>query len=168
MSNRPLKKIHLSYGETSLECLCLRDGSLDVNLVTGEVTSVARGRPKAMKIKVDHDGYLHFYLNRERPDRRGKAEVSRGPGGEVKKRYRIRRFVAVHRLVKMKELAIKAGGDAWRDHVRDLPRGIDVDHGDRNRANNDYRNLSLKTDSANRGKREMTPEEAAEVAACTF
>ncbi len=167
MSNRPLKTIHLKCGETSLECLCLRDGSLDVNLASGEVTSMARGRQRTRKVRADDDGYLYFDLSRERPDRRGKAEISRR-NGKVKKRYRIRRFVAVHRLVKMKELAIKAGGDAWRDHVKDLPRGIDVDHGDRDRQNNNYRNLSLKTEAANRGKREMTPEEEAEIAACTF
>lgn len=30
MNGRGHKRVHLRYGETSLECLCLRDGTLDV------------------------------------------------------------------------------------------------------------------------------------------
>jgi hypothetical protein len=121
-----------------------------------------------MKIKIDADGYCHFYLNRERRDRRGKHETERRSNGVVKKRYRIRRFVSVHRLVKMKAIAIGVGGYEWRLYVKDLPRGVDVNHRDKNRQNNHHMNLALQTENANRSQRELSQEEADQIAACTF
>lgn len=166
--NRPLKRVHLKRGQPSLECQCLRDGTLDVDLITGVVTSMARNRPRVLTSQPDKDGYLHVNLSRERGDRRGTPKLERNRKGEVIMRHRIRRYVRVHRLVKMKDMAVKKGGVDWRSHVRDLPVGVDIDHGDLNRANNHHENLTLKTEAANRGKREMTQEEADEIAACTF
>lgn len=160
------KKVFLRSGKDSLECRCLRDGTLDVNLITGTVTSYVSGKPRAMTLQVDKDGYMHIQLNRERPDRRGKATEERRHGVVVK-RYRERRYVRVNRLVMMKRLAVKAGGALWREFVKDLPR-VDVNHEDCQRSNNHYRNLTLMTEAANRGKREMTPEEQAAIDACTF
>lgn len=169
MSNRPLKRVHLKRGQPSLECLCLRDGTLDVDLITGVVTSRVKGRrERVLTLAADKDGYLHVHLSRERPDRRGTPKFERNRKGDVISRHRNRRYVRVHRLVKMKELAVKKGGIDWRPHVKDLPLGVDIDHGDLNRANNHHENLTLKTEAANRGKREMTQEEADEIAACTF
>lgn len=168
MTQGPLKRVHLKYGETSLECLCLRDGSLDVDLTTGVVTSNAKGRRKRMKLSEDKDGYLHIHLNRERKDRRGKPEIGRDRKGNETRRYRIRRYVRVNRLVKMKSIAVGIGGNDWRHYVTDLPRGVDVNHGDLDRKNNHHMNLSLQGELTNRQRRELTPEEAAEIAACTF
>lgn len=171
MSSSGQKRSHVPKGRETLECLCLRDGTLDVSLITGEVTTRARGRYKQVKLSADKDGYLHFNLSRERKDRRGKPEIERRGGKEVK-RYRIRRYVRVHRLVKMKDQAIKASHAArsndWRSYVKNLPRGVDVNHVDFTRDNNANDNLTLQTEAANRGRREMTQEELDAIAECTF
>jgi len=165
---RPFKRVHLPAGKESLECRCLRDGSLDVSLITGEVISFALGKRHVMALLRDRDGYLHISLNRERPDRRGKASEERGRDGKLRKRYRERRFVRLNRLVMMKRLAVEAGGRQWREFVKDLPRGVDVNHDDLVRHNNHHENLRMQTEAANRGRRENTPEEQAEIDACTF
>lgn len=164
--NRPLKKVHVQHGKETLECKCLRDGTLDVNLTTGEVFSLVRSR-KAMKLSEDRDVYLHINLARERKDRRGKPEVERRRNGTRVNLYRHRRFVRVNRLVKMKSLAVAMGGSDWRRYVTDLSRGIDVNHKGPRNVNN-HLMLTLETEQANRTRREMTPEEQAEVNACTF
>lgn len=166
MKQGPLKKIHLPHGVESLECKCLRDGTLDVNLTTGEVFSLATGKRKRMTLAEDSDGYLHIHLSRERDDRRGKAEMQMRNGTRIK-RYRHRRFVRVNRLVKMKSIAVGKGGNEWRKYVRDLPRGLDVNH-TKGRKNNHHMTLTMATELANRTKRPMTAEEQAEVNACPF
>jgi hypothetical protein len=167
MRQGQLKKIHLPPGEESLECQCLRDGTLDVNLTTGEVFSLVGSKRKRMKFGEDRDGYLHIWLARERSDRRGKPEIEMLRNGKRVKRYRRRRYVRVNRLVKMKALAVALGGDQWRKYVADLPRGVDVNHtGARN--DNRAHKLTLETERANRTRSEMTPEEQAEINACPF
>ena len=157
------KKLFTPKGKPSLAAECLRDGTIDVDLSTGEVYSTAKGgvrRP--MKLRTDPDGYLGFHLNREKKRRVGKPERDRH-----RVRFRRRQYVQVHRLAYMKKVAILWSdfhGGHWRDHVQDLPRGVDVDHKDLNRSNNTIANLRLKTEAANRSRREMTAEEAATVA----
>ncbi len=153
-----LKKVHRP-GETSLACLALRDGSLDVDLKTG-IPYGARG---PMKTRIDKYGYVTFVLCRK---------VTRG--GTVvkiagKERRRKLMTVLVHRLAMMKHLAVQHHGDSWREHVKDLPGTLDVNHvHDHNqvadRTDNRIRNLRLETLMANRRRRPMTPEEEAEVA----
>lgn len=154
----PLKKLHIPRGQESLEVRCLRDGSLDCDLETGDVFSVRGDVRKKRRPGPDKDGYLAINLNREKEKKLGKPEIERR-GKERIKRYRHRRFVMVHRLVKIKALAVAKGASQWRQYVTDLPRGVDVDHLDRNRSNNRADNLALKTELANRSNREMTEEE---------
>lgn len=118
-------KKFLPPGETSLEVEALRDGTLDVDLATGLVYGVRGNLTKQRKLDYDRDGYLYFWLNREKKDRRGKPERCRKSN---RNRYRRRRVVLVHRLVKIKALAVAKGGRNWRKYVTDLPRGIDVNH----------------------------------------
>jgi hypothetical protein len=137
-----------------------------VSLTTGEVFSLVRGKRKRFILSEDKDGYLHVHLARERSDRRGKPEIEVRNGKRIE-RYRNRRYVRVNRLVKMKSLAVAKGGSDWRKYVKDLPRGVDVNHkGDRK--DNHHMRLTLETELANRMKREMTPEEQAEINACPF
>lgn len=153
----------MPWGRASLEVECLRDGTLDVDLETGEVFSVRRGERKKRRLRTDDDGYKSFYLNRERRDKRGGKEYCRKTKGF---RYRRRRLVFVHRVVKIKAIALAKGGDHnWRDYVEDLPRGVDVNHFDRDRANNRAGNLELQTELANRSRRAMTAAELREVRA---
>lgn len=178
---RCFKKMHWT-GKESLEVKCLRDGSLDCDADTGEVFSVKPdGSRTKRRLHVDRDGYLLFYLNRER--RRGKPDRSG--------RRRARRGVLVHRLVKIKAIAVAKGGDNWRKYVCDLPRGVDVNHivcpdlaaqieelrglpslttaqsellvrlVYRARQDNRASKLELATERANRSKTEMTDEEFA-------
>lgn len=163
----PLKKIHLRHGEDSLEVRCLKNGTLDVELSTGKVLGLVRGEWKAKKLKLDDCGYLGFFLNRERKHKRGKPIREVRPNGKERKRYRDRRYVLVNRLVKIKAIAVALGGKNWRNHVKDLPLGVDVNHlGARN--NNAHDMLELQTEAANRRRREMTPEELDEINNCTF
>lgn len=153
------KRCHLPPGVISLEVLCLRDGTLDVCLETGKVFGIRGGKRKVRKIRVDEDGYHSIYLNREKKDRRGKFEKDNRRNS---RRWRYRRLVFVHRLVKIKALAIAKGGSTnWRQFATDLPRGIDVNHVDRNRSNNHHGNLELQTEKANRTRGEMTEEDVA-------
>ncbi len=161
------KKRHTPKGELSLAAECLRDGTIDVELTSGVVISFAAraNRPATrhvMKLRTDPDGYQGFHLNRERKQKRGNPERDRKI-----LRYRRRMYVQVHRLAYMKKVAILWAdfhGGHWREHVVDLPRGIDVDHVDLNRSNNTIENLRLRTLVSNRQRRPMTEEEAATVA----
>lgn len=152
------KRCHLPPGVTSLEVLCLRDGTLDVDLETGDVFSVRGDKRTKRKLDPDDDGYLCFWLNRERKDRRGKAERDGN-----RKRYRYRRVVLAHRLVKIKHLAVAKGGSKWRQYATDLPRGVDVNHIDRVRHHNWADNLELQTEAVNRARGEMTEQEIADL-----
>ena len=155
---KPEKKVFLRYGETSLEVQCLRDGTLDVDIETGEVFSVRNGVRTARRLKRDEDGYLGFYLNRERKRKQGKPERDRDRNGKERLRYRKRRYVRVNRIVKIVAIAKAKGGKNWRQYCCDLPAGIDVNHlgaRDDNRA----KMLDLQTGLANRARREMTDEE---------
>jgi len=151
-------------GSESLEVRCLRDGTLDVCLETGTVYSARGGqRTKARATREDRHGYLWFQLNRERPKKVGRCERERR-GKHVVRRYRERRSVLVHRLVKIKAIAVGMGGDHWRCYVTDLPRGVDVNHIEGNRRDNRACKLELQTERVNRGRGEMQPED---YAACT-
>ncbi len=159
----PLKTTHLKPGEVSLEVECLRNGTLDVCLSTGRVFSIKNGKRVEKKLKLDDDGYLGFYLNRERGHKRGKPsrEVR---NGKERLRYRRRRYVLVNRLVKIKSIAKGKGGKNWRQYVADLPRGVDVNHLGARSDNRDSM-LELQTERANRSRTVMTDEEFAELQA---
>jgi hypothetical protein len=163
-----LKRIHLRRGKESLEVKCLRDGTLDVRLNTGIVLGLVRGAWIPKSLRRDEDGYLGFCLNREKVDRRGKPSTERR-GRKIVHRYRERRYVLVHRLVKIKAIAVALGGRNWRKFARDLPPGIDVNHlpGVR-RDDNRHRGIELATERANRARDEMTPEEIEAVNNCPF
>lgn len=151
--SRGRRFIHLPPGAESLEVLCLRDGTLDCCLDTGKVFGLVRGEWVAKRLRYDADGYLQFDLNRERGRKAGRPEVDRG-----RLRYRNRRCVRVNRLVKIKAIAVAKGGSNWRQHVSDLPRGVDMNHlgaRDDNRACM----LELMTERANRSRTEMTDDE---------
>jgi hypothetical protein len=152
------KKVHLEPGRESLEVLCLRDGSLDVSLSTGVVYGIQRGRRVMKRLNEDKDGYLGFFLNREKGERRGKPIRERLRNGTERLRFRHRRYVLVNRLVKIKAIAVGKGGRNWRQFVADLPRGVDVNHlAARN--DNRARLLELSTERANRGRTELHDEE---------
>lgn len=151
---RGRKHIHLPPGVESLEVRCLRDGSLDCCLETGRVFGLVRGEWVEKRLRYDADGYLHFDLNRDRKKRVGRPERCRN--GRL--RFRERRCVRVNRLVKIKAIAVAKGGSNWRQHVADLPRGVDVNHlgaRDDNRASM----LELMTERANRSRTEMNDDE---------
>lgn len=156
------KYIHLPAGSESLEVKCLRDGSLDVNTATGVVYGIRNGERVKKRLKKDEDGYLGFFLARERDAKRGKP-VREIRCGKERFRFRNRRYVLVHRLVKIKALAVAKGGKNWRQFVSDAPlRGWDVNHlGEKD----DNRNhmLELQSERANRSRTEMTDEELAQV-----
>ena len=167
MGHGRLKKIHLRRGKKSLEVRCLRNGTLDVDLETGKVSGFVRGEWKNKRLKKDNDGYMGFHLCRERKSKRGKPIREVRPNGKERNRYRDRRYVLVHRLVKIKAIAVGLRGNNWRQYVKDLPPGIDVNHrGERD--NNNHLMIELQTEAANRRRREMTPEEQEEINACTF
>lgn len=162
-----LKKTHLRRGEDSLEVRCLKNGTLDVELSTGKVLGFVRGEWRHKRLKRDDDGYLMFFLNRERKHKRGKPIREVRPNGTERHRYRDRRCVLVHRLVKIKAIAVALGGKHWRIYCKDLPLGVDVNHiGAKD--NNAHDMIELQTEGANRRRREMTPEEQAAINACTF
>ncbi len=153
-SRRP-KKVFLRYGRESLEVKCLKDGTLDVDIETGEVFSVRYGKRFKRKLEKDEDGYWKFGLNRERKAKRGKPVNERRSNGKTYFRYRSRRTVFVHRLVKIKALAIAKGGRNWQQYVKDLPIGIDVNHLS-GKDNNNHLQLELQTELANRTRTEMS------------
>jgi len=161
------KSFRLNGRKRTLEVECLRNGTLDVDLETGIVTGFHRGEWKPKRLKKDDDGYLGFFLNRERKHKRGKPIREVRPNGKERHRYRHRRYVLVHRLVKIKAIAAAIGGRNWRSCCKDLPPGIDVNHiGAKHDNRADM--IELQTEGANRRRREMTPEEQEEVNACTF
>lgn len=73
----------------------------------------------------------------------------------------------VNRLVKIKAIAWALGGQHWRQYVKDLPPGIDVNHIGARDDNREHM-IELQTEGANRRRREMTPEEFEEAQACAF
>lgn len=148
-------------GQLSLAAECLRDGTLDVDLRTGEPS----GMKGPIRTKPDRDGYRTFTLSRDVP-RGGRLFSERTPSGRRTMRRRRQQTVVVHRLVVMKHLASEralAEGKpgTWREYVVDLPITVDVDHEDRNRANNRVDNLRLRQPLPNRQRYAMTEEEAA-------
>jgi hypothetical protein len=155
------KFVHLPPGEESLEVKCLRDGSLDVCLDCGSVYSVRGSRRIKRRLYADEDGYLSFTLNREKRKRTGKPERDGS-----RNRWRKRRNVLVHRLVKIKAIAVAKGGSNWRSFVCDLPRAVDVNHINSIRSDNRAENLELMTERANRLRRPATDEELEELKAC--
>lgn len=146
-----------------LEVECLKDGSLDCDLQTGEVFSVRKGVPRPMAIYPDKDGYLCFSLRRECKPPRGKPEAI--PGSKGRTRFRLRRWVRVNRLIKTKAIAVAKGGRNWRAFLQALPAGVDVNHIDGGRDNNVADNLELSTELANRSRRDMSDEEFEELLA---
>jgi len=161
-----LKKIHLKRGVDSLEVRCLKNGTLDVELQTGKVLGFVRGEWKPKRLKRDEDGYMGFFLVRERKHKRGKP-IREIRNGKERHRWRDRRYVLVHRLVKIKAIAVALGGDNWRQYAKDLPPGIDVNHiGPKD--DNRHHRIELQTEGANRRRREMTPEEQEEANNCAF
>jgi hypothetical protein len=146
-----------------LEVECLRNGTLDCDLSTGEVFSVRKGIPRPMALQADKDGYLCFSLRRDCKPPQGKPEACHSKKGHI--RYRLRRWIRVNRLVKVKAIAVAKGGRNWRSFVRPLPAGVDVNHLDGRRDNNASDNLELSTERANRERRDMTDEEYEELLA---
>lgn len=151
------KSFRLNGRKQTLEIECLRDGTLDCDLDTGAVFSVKNGTKTKKRLKRDADGYLGFFLNREREHKRG-TPCREMRNGKARLRFRSRRYVLAHRLIKIKALAVAKGGCNWREYVCDLPPGIDVNHigaKDDNRASM----LELQTERANRNRTEMTDDE---------
>lgn len=149
-------KVETPTAET-LAIAMLRDGRIDCDLATGEVFTIRDGVPYAKAMTPDKDGYLTIMVQRSR----GKGNGNPDKWG----RFRDVRNVRVNRLVKIKAMAVAKGGRNWRSFVAPLPRGADVNHIDTNRENNASDNLELSTERANRGRREMTEEELAELQA---
>lgn len=147
----------------SLVTECVRNGSLDVRCETGEVFTSFRRRIRR-RLYIDRDGYAGFTLNVERQPG-GRPTFVGNHHGKPVKRWRRRQYVLVHRLVVAKLRAIEKYGDKWQANFVELPLCLDVDHEDLNRANNRGRNLRIRTIDANRGRREYTPEEAAQAEA---
>lgn len=136
------------HEKTSLLGDCLRDGTLIVNVETGECfTMLGRyGRrlkePAKIKTRIDEDGYEKFSLSRECKDKRRRPD-SRG------RRVR-RQEVFVHKAVWM----AKNGGV-------EIAPGVEVNH--RKGPSNNWRNLELSTKEANSCHRAMTLEEQMKV-----
>jgi hypothetical protein len=147
----PLRKVHRPRGRESLAVRCLRDGTLDVCLLTGHVFSSARGASRSIKTRTDEDGYEKFTLHREATGReRRKCD---GSG-----RRRLVMEVFVHRLVMLKKLAVARGESRWREHVEDLPGDRDVHHRDTCRSHNAASNLTLELIPLNRGRSPVLEE----------
>lgn len=151
------KYARVKLGKDMLEVACLRDGTLDVCLKTGKVYSVWSGVRTERVLHVDEDGYLGFWLSRERKDGRGKPDRYG--------RRRIRRYVFVHRLVKIKAIAYAKGGVNWQSFLCNLPHKVDVNHINTIRTDNTADNLELMTEQANRLRRPATDDEYAELKA---
>lgn len=151
----PLKKRHRPNGKPSLALRCLQDGTLDIDLETGEVWSMARGERTKIKTRIDEDGYHKFTLCRD-TDGREKRKMD-GDG-----RRRLKMEVFVHRLCMMKKLAVAKGEWRWKEHVEDLPGDREVHHRfgkDRNEATS----LMLEYPALNQGKHISLSEEHAEL-----
>lgn len=158
------KRVHRAGpASESLVTKCVRGGFLDVRCETGEVFTNFRRRVRR-KLHIDRDGYAGFTLNVERPPA-GRPTYQGSENGKPVKRWRRRQYVLVHRLILAKLQAIEKYGDNWQAKFLELPLCLDVDHIDSNRANNRGRNLRIRTIEANRGRREYTPEEAAQAEA---
>ena len=128
-----LKRVHRDKKKPSLACLMLADGTLDVCLKKGTVTTNFRGRIKKRSLSEHYKGYLYVSLYRERKHgRKNKAG-----------RRRHRMSAWVHRLVMMKKIAVDSAGEGWRAVVKDIDPEIDVDHRDTIRTNNTAENLRL-------------------------
>lgn len=132
------RRRHHRAGHISLACEFFRDGSLDVDLVTARVT---RNR-KRLKQAKNAKGYRYIQLGKRRSPKKRRRENA-----------------WVHRLVKMKAIAVGMGGRDWRRYVRDIGHRLDVNHIDLVRSNNCADNLELMTEVANRLRRSMTEAE---------
>lgn len=122
----------------SLMVRCLRDGSLDVDLETGNVWSWKRGEwCQPVKTRRDEDGYVKFTLSRKAPKSSRKRPDRDG-------RRREHMTVFVHRLVMVKKIAVAANEERWRTVLRDLPGSTEVHHKDENRQHNAAGNLTLE------------------------
>lgn len=154
------KVFHNRFGKPprSLLCTCLRDGTLDVDLLTGLVTSLVGGKVKEISCIPDHSDYLRFCLCRERSTRRKKTACGR-------KRWR--QTCGVHRLVIIKKIAIAKSADDWRDFVEDIPPTLHVDHIDLNRQNNVAANLRIQGFMENSNGSDPSVGEVAAIAAYT-
>lgn len=148
------KRCHLAPGVESLETILLREGLIDVDLDTGLVFSVRNGIRVPMAISLTKKGYAYVQLQKEKSRKQGSQHRD-----GARTRYRTRRNALVHRIVKIKSIAVAMGGSRWRDHVRPLPRRVDVNHIDRNRFNNAASNLELQTEAANRARQESKDHE---------
>lgn len=148
------RRLHLSKGTEPLEVKLLRDGKIDADLETGLIYSVRGEKRTLLKINTTEKGYCYVQLGEERSDRQGKFQRD----GE-RRRYRTRRNAFVNRIVKIKAVAVAMGGRNWRNHVRPLPRGVDVNHWNRDRSDNRADNLELATQLANRLRRAQTEGE---------
>jgi hypothetical protein len=125
----------------SLMVRCLRDGSLDVSLATGNVISLTRGRRRYLATRLDEDGYRKFTLSRESKTKRRKDSSGR---------RREHMTVFVHRLVMVKKIAVAANPERWRTVVRDLAGSTEVHHKDENTDNNRGNNLTLELGEVHR------------------
>lgn len=156
------RRLFTPPGQPTLALVLFREGKLDVCL-SGQLVTGAKGQPLTMTI--DKDGYWRVTLFKE---------VQRGEGGHMLRvrekgrkeriRYAKRQTAMVSRLVLMKALAVERHGDQWREHLTDLPRGLDVDHIDYNRNNNRRDNLRLETERTNRARKYMSEEEEQQIA----
>lgn len=117
----PLKKRHRPLGKPSLALRCLQDGTLDIDLDSGEVWSTAKGARAKIKTRIDEDGYHKFTLCRDVDGRERRKKDGEG-------RRRLKMEVFVHRLCMMKKLAVARGEKRWREHLEDLPGDRDVHH----------------------------------------
>jgi hypothetical protein len=159
----PKKVHHNKRGGKTLARRCLEDGTLDVCLETGMVTSFAQVETgKLIRPRLDEDGYRKFTLVRSVSARLVKKKRADG--------CRIWQMtVFVHRLAMMKKIAVKKAKavgtpDEWRAFVRDLPAGLDVNHKNLIRDDNRACNLELQTERTNRNGQPSTEEELRSIA----
>ena len=159
-----LKKVHANKrGGKTLARRCLEDGTLDVCLRTGRVTSFAQAKDgKAIRPRTDEHGYRKFTLVRSVSKR-----LVRKPRADGLHVWQMTVFV--HRLAMMKKVAVAKAysvgtPDDWRSFVRDLPAGVDVNHKNRKRDDNRAKNLELQTERTNRNGQASTEEELRAIA----
>lgn len=151
----PLKLRHRRKGKPSLALRCLQDGTLDIDLATGEVWSTAKGTRTKLKTRIDEDGYHKFTLCRD-TDGREKRKTD-GSG-----RRRLKMEVFVHRLCMMKKLAVARGEFRWREHLEDLPGDREVHHRF-GKDRNDATALMLEYSGLNGSRSPALSEEHAEL-----